>query len=71
VLALGVVKRFLLVLAGVFLLLLGLAWAIGATVATITAFLPSAWGRFSNLLMLPPAACAIIMAAVLFRMARD
>jgi sulfite exporter TauE/SafE len=70
VLALGIVKRFLKILAGVVLLLLGLYSAVGAVMATILSRLSSA-ARFTNLLMLIPAAFMIIMAVVLFRMARD
>ena len=61
------VKRVAKTIAGVVLLLLGLYFAAGAVVATAV----SRVARFTNLLMLIPAVFMIIMAVVLFRMARD
>jgi hypothetical protein len=69
VLALGIVKRFLKVLAGVFLLLLGLYFASSAVMGMV--FSGTSFGGFTFFLLIVPGASMIIMAVVLFRMARD
>jgi hypothetical protein len=69
VLVLAIMKRTLKIVAGVVLLLLGLAFTVRAVMGTAFACTPI--GGLINLPFLIPGVCMIIMAVVLLRLARN